>query len=470
MPEPVFRSGPAPAPRPAAVACLAGLALGLLAGCTVPGSRQTFEETARLVAGQTAAPLQWRRDAAADEALDRAILPLLEDGIGPDEAVLLAFLASPDLQWWLEQLELGRADLVAAYTLPNPVAIVGQRSVGGRLAPFFPERSLSLGLLQNVSALLKGPGQRRMAREELARQGLQTADRLVGLAAEVHEAWLEHAAALQILAVRERSLTVARRVHDSLVVMAANGSGATALDVALERQSVLQAEAQVLRAKLDVDSLRARLGQRLGLAGRHDGWHSAGPLPALPATDPDALGLEEEALRQRLDLREARQAVVARLETLRQQRRFRWLGGIELGAFRDGSSGGIHYAGPNLVIELPLLDQRQAALLAGDAGWRAARRQLESRALAARTEIRTHQAEMATTRQLLVRYRGELQGAPLQTLVGEAAVADPAGLGALRLAQGRLLLEAEAIGHLRDYWRARAALARAAGDWDGLLH
>ena len=46
---------------------------------------------------------------------------------------------------------------------------------------------------------------------------------------------------------------------------------------------------------------------------------------------------------------------------------------------------------------------------------------------------------------------------------------DPGDLGRLHLRISNLAAEEQALGYLRDYWRARAALARAAGDWQGLV-
>jgi hypothetical protein len=45
---------------------------------------------------------------------------------------------------------------------------------------------------------------------------------------------------------------------------------------------------------------------------------------------------------------------------------------------------------------------------------------------------------------------------------------DPGDLGRLHLRISNLAAEEQGLGYLRDYWRARAALARAAGDWQGL--
>lgn len=443
--------------------------LAALPGCTVPSGRETVAQTAELVSRQTGSAPVWRRQPAEDGRLRQDIQPLLEGGLTAEEAVAVAFLASPDLQLALEQLELGRSDLVAAFTLPNPVAIVGQRSAGGRLAPFYPDRSLSVGVLQNVLALLQAPQRQRVAELDLARLRLQTADQLVGLAAEVNQTWLEYAAALRIQGLRERAAAAGRAALDLLVVQAANHGQPTAFEMALERNGVLVSESLAVRARLEADTLRARLARQMGLSGWQDDWRIEGELADLPVADPVPEALEALALQQRLDLREAREALASRLEALKFQRRYRWLGSLELGVFRDGTGEGLRYTGPNAVVELPLFDQRQSELLAADAQWRSARRTLEVRALAARTEIRTHAAEVAATRRLLEQYRSQVMPNQRQLLVQTGQGIDPGSVERLKLRQGVLASEEEAVGYLRDYWRARSALARAAGDWRGLL-
>jgi hypothetical protein len=89
------------------------------------------------------------------------------------------------------------------------------------------------------------------------------------------------------------------------------------------------------------------------------------------------------------------------------------------------------------VVEIPLFDQRSAALLQSDAQLRQAMRQLEVAQIAARTEIRVHAAELHAIRQQLQQY----------------------GSGQ------ELAVDADYIGVLREYWRTRSALALSAGDW-----
>ena len=114
-----------------------------------------------------------------------------------------------------------------------------------------------------------------------------------------------------------------------------------------------------------------------------------------------------------------------------------------------------------------MFDQRQAQLLEADAEYRSARRTLEQLTQNALAELRTHAAEVAATRALIETYRGSVLAnqQKLAERIGGGSLT--AAVESLRLRQGMLATEEQLLGLQRDYWRARAAQARAAGDWAG---
>jgi outer membrane protein, heavy metal efflux system len=446
---------------------LAGLVVLTATACSLPSSRENVAAAAQLVATQTSASLEWRRDPAADQAARLRAEALLEGGLTLEESVGVAFLASPELQLALEQLEISRSELVAAVTPPNPVAIVGTRKPGGDLAAFYPDRSVSFGVLQNIIALLNVPDRTAIARHDLQRVRFETASRATIHAAQVVQAWLEYSATLQIHGLRERGVAASRAAFDTAVVQAANGTLST-LDVAVERSNVFAAQGAVIRSELNVATARGKLSDLLGITGWRDDWRLVGGLPPLPASDPNLAALESEAMQRRFDLQAAAKMVDARLRVLATQRRFRWLNQLELGVFRDRAIGGTAFTGPNAVVELPLFDQRQARLLGADAELRTAMRQLEAGQLAARGEIRLHAAELQATRRLLEQFERDIQPNQRQIVTGLGTSADPGEPQRLRLRVSTLAADEEQAGLLRDYWRARSALALAAGSWSAI--
>jgi outer membrane protein TolC len=114
---------------------------------------------------------------------------------------------------------------------------------------------------------------------------------------------------------------------------------------------------------------------------------------------------------------------------------------------------------------VPLFDQRQSQLLAADAELRSAMRRLEVGQLAARTNIRTHLAQLTAARRLVEQFERDVR--PNQQLIaaGLGTVADPGEPTRLRLRLSTLVAEEDYVALLRDYWRTRSALGLAAGSW-----
>src|SRR6478752_7742996 len=428
-----------------------------VAGCSIPTSKENVAATAQLVAPQTAAPLLWRRDQAADQQARDSVEAMLVDGLTVEEAAAVAFLASPELQLALEQLEISRSQLVAASTPPNPIGVIGSRSPGGNWAAFYPGHTLTLGLMQNVLGLLNIPERRGVAIRDLDRARFQAAEDCTRLAGRVVQA-------------RSRSLAVVQTAFDNLRQQPQAGEATPEdaanrmLNLGQQGNELFNAQNQLQRSTTEVATSREKLGQLLGLTGWHDDWKITGEMPPLPPGDVDAAVLEQAAVGKRLDVQAAERAVDARLKNLALTRHFRWLNQLDIGLFRDVVSGGTAFTGPNAVVEIPLFDQRQAQLLEADAQLRSAVRTLESTRLNARAEIRINAQEMHGARLILERF--EQSGMPnfrqMELALGNPR--DPGSADRLRVQILMLTAEEERAVMLRDYWRARSLLALSLAD------
>ncbi len=439
----------------------------LASACSIPSRRDNVDAASRLMGGQVALPLQWRLDAKADAEARQRAEAMLEAGLNLRAAIAVAFLASPQLQLALEKLEISRADFVAAATAPNPVLVVGSRQPNGDLASFYPGRTISIGILENIIGLLNIPGHRGIAKHDLERARYEAANSAVNLAAAVTQAWIDYSAALALQDLREREAAIYKISYDNLRARQMNGAEVAADTMEDERRALLSRQADAIKARLETSRARTQLGEQLGIAGWRDDWTMQQPLPELPAADPDPVVEERAAMGRRLDLLAANEAVKARLRVLANQRRFRWLTQFDLGLFRDQATGGTSFTGPNAVIELPLFDQRQSALLNADSQLRTELRQLDASRLTARSEIRTHAAEMTAARQLLQQIQQEIQPGQMQEQAAPVG-GDPNDTSRLKLRLEILSTQEETVALLRDYWRARSSLALAAGNWGAL--
>jgi len=444
--------------------CWPGLGLLLLAGgCAVPSARDNAATTASLLEGKVPAPLAWRRDPEADKAARESAEQLLEGGLTVQEAIAVAFLTNPRLQIAFEQLEISRSELVAATRPANPVVILGTREPGGDLAAYYPDRTISVGVLQNVISLLTIPGRRAYATRNLERARHEVAQQAAEHAAQVAEAWYRYAAAQRQLELQERSTNAVRAALQNLIVIVANGNG-TEREVAEGRSQVFLFEANLEHSRLDAADERARLESLLGLAGWRDDWQISGGLAPLPQADPDPAQVEAAAMARRFDLQAAQKAIEMRLRDLSTQRRFSWLSELEIGVFRDKAIGGTPFTGPTLAFELPLFDQRQAAVLEADAQLRTAVRQLEAAVLDARRQIRLNARAVTSMRQLVERYERDILP-NRERIAASLGAGDPGELDRLNERVRLLAAQREHIALLRDYWVARSALAHAGGDW-----
>jgi cobalt-zinc-cadmium efflux system outer membrane protein len=439
-----------------------GVGLLVFGGCSTPSQRENVDAAAQLVVGQVSAPLVWRLDPKADAEARERVDALLTDGVTLEEAIKVAFLAGPELQLALERLEISRADLVAATTISNPVLVGGTRQPQGDLAAFYPDRTISFGVVQSLIGLLTIPGRRGVAKHDLERARYEAARSAVRLAAEVAQAWIDYSGELQKQVLCERAVAVARKAYDNQ--LAAQATGATTPP---SRGDLLARQRDAIRAQLRVTKARAELEEQMGIAGWRDDWTVLQTLPSLPASDPDPVAEEQAAMERRLDLRAANEAIEARLRLLAHKRRFRWLSQLDIGIFREQVVGGTSFTGPNAAIELPLFDQRQSQLLNADSELRSELRRRELTRLGARKEIRNAAAEMAATRRLLEQVEGEILPT-LRQQQADPAGGDPDDVQTQTRRLANMDTEVEHIELLRNYWRARSALALAVGDWTAL--
>jgi cobalt-zinc-cadmium efflux system outer membrane protein len=420
-----------------------------------------------LVAAQVPAPLEWRLDAGADRDARQRAEAMLVGGLTLEEAIHVAFLASPELQVELEKLEISRAEFVAATAAPNPVVVVGSRQPNGSLSSFYPDRTISVGVLESVIDLIKMPGRRAAARRDLQRARYEAANSAVRLAAEVAQAWIDYSAALQLSALREQSSAIRIVAYENMRAARDAGNEVSEDAIESERMDLLSENADGIRARLEVARTRADLAQRLGITAWRDDWTVAVGLPVLPDADPDPAAVEQSALARRLDLLAANETIEARLRVLANQRRFGWLNQLDLGVFREQVTGGTTFTGPTVVVEVPVFNQRFAELLEADARLRTEYRNLEVAQLSARAEIRRHAAEMAAARQLDEQLEREILPSQRRRQAAPAG-GDPDDPGRLGQRLDLISSESARIVCLRDYWRARSAMSLAAGDWDAL--
>jgi cobalt-zinc-cadmium efflux system outer membrane protein len=440
------------------VACLA------VSGCVSAPPERLERDVRHLVRMQVPADSTWRRDGAADARTRERLTELVADGVTAEEAVQIAFIASPDLQLEFETLGVARAEYLDALRVPNPLLHAKRRGVRGG-----PGRNEELGIVQDLLALLTLPARRRGASLALEAARLETAARVVSAAAQTQADFYRLLAARGVREQQALRADAARLAFELAERFHAAGN-LTLIERERWRDRWLAAQDDLTQAHLELQAARESLGRRMGVTGIEDGWTAAGELPPLPGADPELADAEHAAIAKRLDLMAARRSVEARLAALGLERKLRLLPGLEVGYSREREPGE-EVRGPEGTVELPIFDWKQAAIAASDTQARTAMRRAEALALEARHEVRTSHARLRAARARAETYRD-------QVIPARAAITDgeqrefffmlKGPFEPLEAQQETYAARAALAQSLGEYWIARIELARASADPQGV--
>lgn len=429
----------------------------LLAGCTAMPRDDGLEEVGREVAQRQPLSLQWRRDAASDQAAEVEVRRLLAvTTLDVESAVQLALLGNRRLQAEYETLGIARADLVQAGLLRNPVfGWSGQQGGDATKTVWGVEFDLIGLLLRN----------RRQSIENIrfAHARLGVVQAVLQHARETRQAWVSAVAAAQ-------DANFMAQVTELAAIEAELGQrqyreGNLALRDALRQQAFHTESATALaQARNQATMARERLARLLGVdAGL---LRLPAALPGLPRALPEFSGVEDAGLRRRPDLQQAQQEVEAMAAALGITRDTRWINLFDLGVETERATGERRITGPTLQFELPLFDQGQARISRQEALYRQSESRLFALAVEARSEIREQLQRARTGYTVARQVREELL--PLRRRIVEQSTLHYNGMliGVFELlADARAQVQAVQadIAATRDFWIALADLQMALG-------
>ena len=394
---------------------------------------------------------------AAPESAPKPDIPATP--IRVDDAVQLAFFNNPRLQEIYARLGFARAELDEARRISNPsfgyLRLRPEAGSGRQVT-----RSLSLGLTD----LLMLPARKRYAEGDLVRVQTSVASALVELAAEVEVAWYEAVGAQQVANMRElvanaaeNSAVLAQRFHQA--------GNISLLEKTREQANATQARIAAVRAAAEAARARHHLATLMGLPSAAS-WRTEERLAAPPESTLKSEPLVQLALENRLDLRAAQQEVALRESAVALNKRWGWLGGIELGVEREREFDGARTRGAFIDLELPLFNQGQGKRARARAELLQARAELTAHLLAVRNDTTLGLEAMQALRDIAERYRSELVP-QRETVVSESQKQQNymlIGVFELLMAkQEEYDAYQEYLETVRDYWIARAQLRKAVG-------
>jgi cobalt-zinc-cadmium efflux system outer membrane protein len=433
----------------------------LLAGCAVP-REAGFPEVAQAVEQRTGHRIFWNQGGEADAAVLAKVREMLGSELSRAVAVQIALLNNRGLQAIYEELMIAQADVVQAGLLKNPVFSASIRfpTSGAVLG-----RSGDLGVALDFLDVVMIPAKKRLATRAFEAARLRVGDEVLRVAHETRGAYYACQGAQQIAAMRrtiataaEASIELARRQHEA--------GNISDLDLASEEGLYEQVRLDVARSEAEILAARERLTRLMGLSGEELSWKLAPRLPDLPAADPPLGELEALALAQRLDVAAARADVEVRAAALAMAKDFRFLGGAGVGAGLERDPEGTTVAGPSVSLELPIFDQKQAAIARLVAQHRQAGMRLGALSVAARSEVREAHGRLAFARSVAERYRTTVIPLRERIVALSQRHHDAMLLGihqVLLAKQAEVNAYREYIEAVRDYWIARSELERSLG-------
>jgi cobalt-zinc-cadmium efflux system outer membrane protein len=238
------------------------------------------------------------------------------------------------------------------------------------------------------------------------------------------------------------------------------------LDFANQEALYEQVRTDLVRSEADVIATRESLTRLLGLWGAEATYKVADKLPEMPTDEVELAHLETLAISRRLDLGAAREEAQVVSHALAMAKNYRWLGASSVGVEYERAPEHFTVVGPQVGVEIPLFDQKQAVIARLEGQARAALARETALAIAVRSEVRAVRTRLVVARALVDRYARIV--VPLRqrvvALSQEQYNAMLLGAHQLLLAkQNEVNAYREFIESLRDYWTARSDLGRVTG-------
>ena len=440
------------------------LAATLLACASVKPTearRDVGEMIERRVGVANAVPEE--QDAESRARVRDRVAELMTQPLTMERALQVAMLNNRALRATLEDLGVAQADLVQAGLLQNPV-ISGDlvnstkgNGIGGGLA-----------LSQSLLSVFLIPAKQNMAKTRLRHAVVTVGQAALMLARDVRVAFVRGQAAEQALGLH-RSRTQAAEVANELAQRQFDAGNITPLDQQLFAVALDRARVDLADAQLVVTVAREELTRLLGLWGEDVAWTFAAPLDSALPPETELGSLEQQGMRDRLDLSAVRYETqsIAYALTLRRRGMLPELN-VGLSARNEvGNDVGHEWVlGPSLSLELPIFDPGHADIARIQAYLRQAQHRLQDAAIHVRSEIRVHRAVLVAARRKVEYYERTIL--PRTESVTELTLQQYNAMlvGTYQLLETRtdqIDARQDYVEALRDYWIALSELELAVG-------
>ncbi|HHT9107162.1 MAG TPA: TolC family protein [Candidatus Wunengus sp. YC63] len=439
--------------------------IGLLIGCASVPKEAGFPDVQKLIERRINQRVHWNQGTPEDAVVADTIRSMLQQELTVDAAVQIALLNNRSLQATYEELGIAQADVVQAGLLRNPTFFAGFRFMD-RAVDRHRETNTEFSVDQDFLDLLMLPLRKKVAAAQFEQEKFRISNAVLNLAAEVRSVYYTLQSDEQTLEMRR---TVAQATEAAAEIASRQLEAGTLkqLDVANQQGFYYQAKLDMAHTDIQIIADRERLNRLMGIWGTDTMWKLPGRLPELPESEISLEHLESLAISQRMDLAAARHETQAIAFALSLTKKFRYFSVFEFGVDTEHDAPDrLNLTGPHLTIELPIFDQRQAAIARLESQLRQSQQRLSSLAIDIRSEIREVRDRLLAVRNVIKYYHDVVL--PLrQRIVDESQLYYNGmliGVYELLLAkQNQINAGREYIEALRDYWIAWSDLQRAVG-------
>jgi cobalt-zinc-cadmium efflux system outer membrane protein len=404
-----------------------------------------------------------KQDAESRARVRARVDELMAQPLTVERALQVAMLNNRELRATLEDLGVAQAELVQAGLLQNPV-------ISGDLVNSTKGNGLGggLALSQSLLSVFLIPAQRRVAKARLAHAVVLVGQATLMLARDVRVAFVGAQAAEQALGLHRNRAQAAEVAHE-LAQRQFDAGNIAPLDQQLFAAALDRARVELADAQLDVTVAREELTRLLGLWGEDIAWTFAAPLESALPPETELGSLEQQGMRDRLDLSAARFETrsIEYALTLRRRGIIPELNvGISARNEVGNDVGHEWVLGPSLSLELPIFDPGHADIARIQAYLRQAQHRMQDVAIHVRSEIRVHRAELVAARRKVEYY--ERTVLPRAESITELTLQQYNAMlvGTYQLLETRtdqIDARREYVEALRDYWVARSELELAVG-------
>ncbi len=426
------------------------LALG---GCATLGPDRGRIETNALVSARSNPALAW----AVPDA--DAVASLQAQPMTPLAAVQMALLRSPRLQREYARLGLVRVEVQDAIQIANPRLTASRRTGDDHIA------LSAIGLAMPLVDLLVLPSRIRLARADAERATREIAAAILSVTADVEAGWYAYTGAQQVTNLRA---TIAESMAASaeLALRFYEAGNINELQLKQEQAAASSARIDAARARADARRARLELNTLIGLSGPETDWSGKVDLPLPPPDEDSPEELRAMSQTVNLQLLAARQEVAVMEGAVATTRRFRLLGGTDIGYQSETEVNGRRLSGPTLNLELPVFNQGQAKVSRVVALLAQARARLAEIELATDNAVRLGAERVRILRDVIAIHRDALIPQRESVVARSQEQQNFMIIGVFELIQAKRQ-EYDAyqsyLEAIRDYWLARVELGRAVG-------